>query len=107
MTISCALTHSDVRNDVSITGTVILKGRVIEHNLTKGSVFPGRGDAGPTGPRWTDFAIQSLFAFLTAKQCAAVSALDGREVGLRVSWQFYVLALWLMGRGNLAFYMPA
>ena len=41
-----------------------------------------------TGARWTDFSSPSQFALLTAKQGVALSALDKREVGLRVNWQF-------------------
>lgn len=41
-----------------------------------------------TGARWTDFSSPTQFAFLTAKQGVAVSPLDKREVGLRLSYRF-------------------
>jgi iron complex outermembrane receptor protein len=45
-------------------------------------------EAWATGGRWSDFASPTQFPFLTLKQGVAVSPLDKREFGARVSWRF-------------------
>jgi iron complex outermembrane receptor protein len=45
-------------------------------------------EAWQTGARWTDFGSPTQFAYFTAKQGVAVSPLDKREFGARVSWRF-------------------
>lgn len=45
-------------------------------------------EAWATAARWSDFSTPTQFPFMTAKQGVAVSPLDKRELGVRVSWRF-------------------